>query len=215
MNQFDMALGLVKFLGFLIAIVFHQAAKALAARALGDSSQMTIERASLNPLPHIDVFGTLVIPGALILFGSPFIIGWAKPYHPVTRYLKNIKRDLNLVYLAAPGINFLIAILCVLSLKFLAPSSMMMPSAEMDASQMASLFLFQILISNMVIGLMSFLPMMGLTGWVLLENNLKFDLAQKFQRYAIYINYFFLFLLVMGIFNPIFSIAINLVLRLI
>ena len=63
----------------LIAITFHEAAHAYAARHFGDDTASQLGRVSLNPLKHIDPLGTVILPGLLILSNAPFVFGYAKP----------------------------------------------------------------------------------------------------------------------------------------
>src|SRR5660398_11365 len=63
----------------LIAVTFHEAAHGFVARFLGDETASRLGRVSLNPLRHIDPFGTILLPGLLLLARSPFLFGYAKP----------------------------------------------------------------------------------------------------------------------------------------
>ena len=63
----------------LIAVTFHEAAHGFVARFLGDETASRLGRLSLNPLRHIDPFGTILLPGLLLLARSPFLFGYAKP----------------------------------------------------------------------------------------------------------------------------------------
>jgi hypothetical protein len=81
----------------IIAITFHEAAHAYVARLLGDETASRLGRVSLNPLKHIDPFGTIVLPGLLLLARSPFLFGYAKPVPVNFRALRNPRRDARLV----------------------------------------------------------------------------------------------------------------------
>lgn len=106
----------------LLAIVFHEVAHGWVANRLGDSTAAKMGRLTLNPIAHIDLFGTILIPLLLIIANAPFLFGYAKPV-PVNFYnLRNPKRDMIWVALAGPATNFLMAFACVLMLKWLAPS---------------------------------------------------------------------------------------------
>ena len=63
----------------IIAITFHEAAHGFVAHRLGDDTAFRLGRVSLNPVRHIDPFGTIVMPGLLLLLGAPFLFGYAKP----------------------------------------------------------------------------------------------------------------------------------------
>lgn len=92
----------------IIAIVFHEVAHGLAAKALGDPTASERGRLSLNPLKHVDPIGTLVVPGGLLLLGAP-AFGWAKPV-PVNKWrLRNPRFGMMAVAAAGPASNFVLA----------------------------------------------------------------------------------------------------------
>ena len=99
----------------LVSITFHEYAHGWMASRLGDPTPKQSGRLSLNPLVHIDPFGTIILPIILLvistrLIGHPFAIGYAKPV-PINPYhFKNPKKDIALVGLAGPLMNILIAI---------------------------------------------------------------------------------------------------------
>lgn len=99
-----------------LAITMHEAAHALVADKLGDPTARQLGRVSLNPLVHVDMVGTLILPGILLLTGSPFLFGWAKPVPVRFGYLRHPRRDMALVALAGPGINIILALLSGLAL---------------------------------------------------------------------------------------------------
>lgn len=93
----------------LFAITLHEVAHGWAANKLGDSTAKMLGRLSLNPIRHIDPIGTVAIPAFLLLMGSPFLFGWAKPVPVNTRNLRNYRRDMVLVAAAGPAANLLMA----------------------------------------------------------------------------------------------------------
>ena len=94
-----------------IAITFHEAAHGYVARLLGDETAARLGRLSLNPLKHIDPFGTIVLPALLLITHAPFLFGYAKPVPVNFRALRHPKVDSALVAAAGPAMNFLLAAL--------------------------------------------------------------------------------------------------------
>ena len=95
----------------IFAITIHEAAHGYAARKFGDNTAYVLGRVSLNPLKHIDPMGTILIPLVLILTGSPFLVGYAKPVPVRFDRLRNPKIDSIWVALAGPGSNFIQALI--------------------------------------------------------------------------------------------------------
>ena len=92
-----------------VAIVFHEVAHGWMALALGDPTAKEKRRLSLNPIRHVDPIGTLLVPGALALFGGP-IFGWAKPVPVNKARLDNPRFGMMAVAAAGPGTNLLLAL---------------------------------------------------------------------------------------------------------
>src|SRR5512141_861361 len=109
------------------AITLHEAAHGYVAKRFGDRTAEMLGRITLNPLKHIDLIGTILVPGALILAakatGGPlFIFGWAKPVPVNFGNLRDPKRDMLWVAGAGPAANFVMAFLWGLVLKLSAAS---------------------------------------------------------------------------------------------
>jgi len=101
--------------GLVIAIVFHEVAHGWVALMLGDPTAKEQRRLSLNPIRHVDVFGTLILPGFLALSGAP-VFGWAKPV-PVNKWrLRNPRYGMMAVAAAGPGTNFVLALIAAVFL---------------------------------------------------------------------------------------------------
>ena len=102
-------------LPLLFAITFHEAAHAYVARFLGDHTASQLGRVSLNPIRHIDPFGTVLLPGLLLLVHSPFLFGYAKPVPVNFRALRHPRMGMVLVAAAGPATNIALAIAAALS----------------------------------------------------------------------------------------------------
>jgi Zn-dependent protease len=99
----------------IIAITFHEAAHGFVAHLLGDDTAWRLGRVSFNPIKHIDPFGTILLPGMLLLAHSPFLFGYAKPVPVNFRALRWPRLGMVLVAAAGPAINIALAILAALA----------------------------------------------------------------------------------------------------
>ena len=93
----------------LVAVILHEIAHGVAAEKLGDPTARKLGRITLNPFKHIDLFMTILLPGALILSGSPVIFGGAKPVPINPTYFKNPRKGMVIVAIAGPLINIILA----------------------------------------------------------------------------------------------------------
>ena len=148
---FSLAGIILSFIGFFICLSVHEAAHALVADRLGDPTSKLEGRLSLNPLSHIDLFGTIIVPLLLILSGAP-AFGWAKPVMVDIRNFKNPPRDNFLTALAGPISNFLFAIIISLILNFI-------PSASF-----AYILLVNLVVINVALGIFNLVPIPPLDG---------------------------------------------------
>lgn len=197
---------ILTYCGFLVAITMREAAHAIAARALGDRSLETQSRATINPVPHIDILGTIVLPAVFLLSGVPFLLGWAKPLNIDTRYFKKIRRDINIAELAGPATNFVIALLCGIISVALGYKIEMMWAGQDPVPRL----LLAIAQSNIVIGLLNLLPFPNSSGWRLLLNNIRYQWGQVLIQNANIISIAMLVLLLTNVLSPLFMGAIGL-----
>ncbi|MEO8065375.1 MAG: site-2 protease family protein [Candidatus Doudnabacteria bacterium] len=137
----------------LFSVIFHEIAHGLMAERLGDPTAREAGRLTLNPIPHIDLFGSILLPAFLILIHSPIIFGAAKPVPVDFRNFRNLKRDTILVSLAGVATNFLLAIIAAVVLR-LAP----------NLSAMGQNLLFETITLNLVLGLFNLVPIPPLDG---------------------------------------------------
>ena len=99
----------------IVAITFHEAAHGFVAHLLGDDTAWRLGRVSFNPAKHIDPFGTILLPGMLLLFHAPFLFGYAKPVPVNFRALRSPRKDMVLVAAAGPVMNIALAVVAALA----------------------------------------------------------------------------------------------------
>ena len=138
-------------LPILLGVTLHEAAHGWVAWKLGDTTAFNQGRVTFNPLKHIDVFGTLVLPAILLLAsGGKMSFGYAKPV-PVNFWaLAKPRRDMVLVALAGPGSNLILAVLAAAFLRLVDSAPYFMQSWLTESLMMLLLFNLILCIFNMI-----------------------------------------------------------------
>lgn len=142
---------------FLIAITIHEAAHAWMANRLGDPTAKLLGRLTLNPIAHLDIYGTVLIPLMLILFRSPFVFGWAKPVMFDPFNLKNPRKDSALISLAGPLSNLSLALILSLIFNTIGMNIGLNPG-------FISLLTYLTIQINVVLAIFNFIPIHPLDG---------------------------------------------------
>jgi Zn-dependent protease len=107
----------IQVFALVLAVCFHEAAHGLVANHNGDPTAKLAGRITLNPLPHVDLFGTIVFPAILLITSAPILIGWAKPVPVNPRNFRNPRRGFWQVSISGPGSNLLLAVIAAIGLK--------------------------------------------------------------------------------------------------
>jgi Zn-dependent protease len=162
-------------LPLLIAITFHEAAHGFVANLLGDSTARQLGRVTFNPLSHIDPFGTVILPGILLLSHSPFLFGYAKPVPVNFRNLNHPRLDMVWVALAGPATNILLALAAALAFHAL-------PLVPPNAAQWVADNLKNAFLINIVLAIFNMLPIPPLDGGRVAVGLLPRPLAEPLAR---------------------------------
>jgi len=175
-----------------VSITFHEYAHGWMASKLGDPTPKQSGRLSLNPLVHIDPFGTIILPIILLvvstrLTGQPFAIGYAKPV-PINPYhFKNPKKGTALVGLAGPSMNILIAILLALLVRIGFP-------LFVEAMVLAIML-------NLLLAIFNLMPIPPLDGSRILNAFLPTNIAKTYRKIEPYGFFIIMVLLMLGFFR--------------
>ncbi len=164
----DIAQAILIYTCLILSLSVHEAAHAATADLLGDDTPRHQGRVTLNPLSHIDLMGTVILP-LMMLMSSGMMLGWAKPVQINPRNFKNGRRDDALVTLAGPASNVLLAILFI----FITRVFVMFQGDMATAPDLVVSFLYFMVYLNIILAIFNMIPVPPLDGHHLLPLRIK------------------------------------------
>jgi Zn-dependent protease len=185
----------------ILSVIIHEVSHGYAALALGDPTAKDLGRLTLNPIPHLDLWGSIIIPGLMALSGTGMIFGWAKPvpYNPYN--LRNQRWGEALVAIAGPASNVLIAVVFGTLIRFGAFSTELIEIASM------------VVILNLVLAVFNLVPIPPLDGSKILFSILPYrfyHIRESLERYGLVLVLVFIFFL-WRLITPIIFFLFNLI----
>ena len=158
----------------ILSVIAHEVAHGYAANSLGDPTARLAGRLTLNPLPHIDLMGSIVIPALLVFTHSPILFGWAKPvpYNPYN--LKSQRWGETLVASAGSATNISLAIIFGLLVRY---------GSALGFDQTALTLAASIAFINLFLGLFNLIPFPPLDGFTVLRSALPWHLSSNLNRF--------------------------------
>jgi Zn-dependent protease len=175
------------FFGCLVtAIILHEISHGVVALWFGDDTAKRAGRLTLNPVPHIDPVGSIILPAFGALTGLP-VIGFAKPVPVNPSRLRRPRRDMLFVSLAGPTTNFLLALVAALVARWLvADGAVLQPTFQDPQPDLLVEIVFYFALINVLLGIFNLLPIPPLDGSALIERVLPADWLPHWYRFRPY-----------------------------
>ncbi len=167
-------------LPLLFSIILHEISHGYVADKLGDPTARMLGRLTLNPLPHIDPVGTVLIPLMLLATGSPVLFGYAKPVPITTNNFKNPRRDMAISAAAGPVANILLAVISVILFRFVQHALNMQVGTAVLLP--LGLMLKTAILWNVYLAMFNLIPLLPLDGGRVLMGFLPPKQAYSFSK---------------------------------
>jgi Zn-dependent protease len=176
----------------LFSVILHEVMHGYVASKFGDNTAERAGRLTLNPLPHIDPFGTILLPLLLVISGAPILFGWAKPVPVNPLNFNNLRKGEFFVSAAGILANFSLAILAAIIYHLLNAMPQTFPPL------VGALLRFTVMI-NLILGIFNLFPIPPLDGSKVLLSQLPYNLARQYERLEPYGFIILLILMVSGV----------------
>lgn len=168
------------------AVIFHEVSHGVVALWFGDDTAKRAGRLTLNPVPHIDPFGSILLPAMGALAGLP-ILGYAKPVPVNPARLRHPRRDLVFVSLAGPTTNFLLmAIAAIVARTLVSGGAVLGSNIDVRSPDLLVEIVFFFAIVNLLLGVFNLLPIPPLDGSALIERLLPREWLPTWYRFRPY-----------------------------
>ena len=172
----------IQFVPFMMAVVFHEFAHGYMANRYGDTTARDSGRLTLNPAPHVDVLGTLILPILMMVSGVSFLFGWARPVPINPSRFKNYRSGLFWVSFAGPGMNFLMALL---SGAAFAAIRTWMPETFYLHEPLVGMAIASVTV-NYALAIFNLIPLPPLDGSKMVQSFLSYDATRKYEAISQY-----------------------------
>jgi Zn-dependent protease len=206
--------GILSLFVVLFAITIHEASHGWAALKMGDPTAYHLGRVTLNPLRHIDLFGTILLPLLLIVMGAP-PFGWAKPVPVNPLNLRNPRRDNLIISAAGPLSNLSVAFIAFIGIqgiKLLSPELFTLREGGMF-NLLSGLFLvlYYTVLINVILAIFNLIPIPPLDGSGVLGGLLSDEAAQKYDQIRPYGFLILVILIMTGFISRILGVILRIV----
>jgi Zn-dependent protease len=163
---------------FIFSAIIHEISHGYVAHLRGDDTAKLMGWITLNPLSHIELFGSIILPTVLLLLKSPILFGWVKSVPIDYRNFKNPKLDISLVSLAGPIANLLLALVSGLGVRLIR----IFPNFEAGFGAAIQSFLYIMLIMNVILAIINLIPIPPLDGSKVITFFIPRDIATKYMN---------------------------------
>ncbi len=179
-------LTVIYFFALIAAIILHEISHGVVALWFGDDTARRAGRLTLNPVPHIDPFGSIIMPALGALGGIP-VIGWAKPVPVNPNQLRNPRRDMLTVSLAGPGTNLLLMAASALVARSLyQPPAFSFGTIYLDQLSLPVQIALSFAVVNLFLGIFNLVPIPPLDGAAMLERVLPSNWLPGWEKFRPY-----------------------------